>query len=820
MNPRDEQDPAVHRRGRLYLGLLVILIAAVLALAASSLYVTAGGQLLGLGSQAFGLTATDGLTRSLRKDRDAAWVGRHDKPDAASALSDSARIAHMPQGPTSGAVPQSGPTPEADARTGSSGTQSPREIALERARASARDGRYVQAEDQYRQVLALRDDAGIRLELARMLINAGRNRSAVSELRRILQERPDPKVRRELAIALERDGQQERAAGVLLDLVEDAGETRDLESLARVHADAERYGEAALVLERLESRLGGSEALRMRRARYLWWSGQLRSADAVLTLLLAESGPDPEAYALREEIRRGLDPSVELARRWVERDDTPANRLRLARALSAADRPGRSIEHYALALDAANRDLLDEAVGAAEAADSLDAAIRFLDRHIEATGIEDADLLLKRARLESWAGRPDRAEIAYRRFLALDPADIEARFSLARQLAWQDSSRWAEAEAELKQVLDADDEHVGALLLLADLERWRGEAEAALALYERVLVLDPDAAGLAEGMRVARELLDPGQAPADITRVAWTVAADSYRDSEGFDWVLSRLTRDYTYDFGTVSIGLRQGYSSGPSLSGWDRRAFAAGVDVLTRIPLGAGYAAVAAVGAMAFEGTPVTATWGAGVEYRAEDGRAVLRYDRSPGLREAGRFTALESEAVLDRISLSGSGAVAGWNVSGQGQWQRFGSTAGAGTRYAAMLRSDRSIGETPLTLGGMIRAITAVDPAPTAGSGGLYWSPRSYIAPALTFGYGRSVGSRWWIGLRAAPGYAWIDERETGLVRYRDGSTPTLEAGGTIGYRNGPWTIDLSADGGGALRSGYTSHSVSIQVSRTGGF
>ncbi|MFP4624676.1 MAG: tetratricopeptide repeat protein, partial [Gemmatimonadota bacterium] len=355
------------------------------------------------------------------------------------------------------------------------------ETRLRLARAYSWSGRYDAAEAEYRRVLAARPDPAVRLELARMLASAGRHESAIGELRQVLAAAPSADVRRDLVRSLAAAGRYDRALGELAPLLEERQQERDLLERARILALAERYGEAADVLAAVIEGRPADAGIRLRRARYLWWAGRLEAADAALTDLLRLRPGAAEVEALREEIRLGIDPSIGLAREWLALDDTPRNRRRLAEALLKAERYAEALEHYRVYLAAKPEpapELFRTVSEVAEAADSLRLAATLLERHLEAAPGAEPDALLRLARLHAWSDRPERAVDAFGRYLELRPADREARFELARQLAWQDTSRWPAATAELERVLRADSAHAPALKLLGDLARWRGDADA------------------------------------------------------------------------------------------------------------------------------------------------------------------------------------------------------------------------------------------------------------------------------------------------------------------------------------------------------
>jgi hypothetical protein len=182
--------------------------------------------------------------------------------------------------------------------------------------------------------------------------------------------------------------------------------------------------------------------------------------------------------------------------------------------------------------------------------------------------------------------------------------------------------------------------------------------------------------------------------------------------------------------------------------------------------------------------------------------------------------MAALQAGAVMDRLHAEGSRTMGRWHAATDLQLQRFGADAGSADRYAAMVRVDRQLGETGVAMGGIVRGIFATDRAPSlADWGRLYWTPDHYVAPALSVRYGATIAEGVWLGLRAAPGVAFIQEGEDGLARYASGRTAILETGATVGYRNGPWSAELSGDWGGALPDGYHASSLRFQLSRLGG-
>jgi hypothetical protein len=198
----------------------------------------------------------------------------------------------------------------------------------------------------------------------------------------------------------------------------------------------------------------------------------------------------------------------------------------------------------------------------------------------------------------------------------------------------------------------------------------------------------------------------------------------------------------------------------------------------------------------------------------------ARAHYGRTPAVREASTMAALQAGAIMDRLRLEAQRDMGPWHAATDLQFQRFRADAGDVDRYAGMARLDRALGGTGVAVGGQVRGIFATNRAPDLPDWGrLYWAPDHYIAPALTIRYGGAIADGVWLGLRAAPGMAFMDEGDDGAVRYDSDRAAILEAGATLGYRVGAWQLDLSGDWGGALPDGYSASSLRFQLSRFGG-
>lgn len=921
------QQPAA---GRLYMTALALVVVGIVTVSGSALYVTAGGNLFGMGAATFGIVAhqVDDTEATLQRARQAAWSGRHAaaiaaydtvmarRPTDRDVALERARVLAW-AGRYGEAADALGPLPalpgdpsdvaaavqrarylwwadrarEADSLLSVVLTEHPDvaeavelqalirpsvEPALEvtkrwvteqpedpwsnlwLARALVANGRSGEALAPYRQAMAepgtvgpdiLLEAAGValgvdslafagralerylrdvdppdwqtRLRLARAYSWSGRYTAADGQYRIVLEQAPSAAVRLELARMLAGAGRYDAAAAELGALLGTSESVELLAELARVRMLAARFGEAADLLARALEQLPEDQAVRLERARYLWWAGRMEAADAELTRLLAAVPDHAEALALRDEVRPGIDPSVQLALAWLAEQDSRANRLLVARALVQANRHAEALEHYAAALaDATDRELVIEAADVADAAGAPDRMIDILERHLAAADAPAADMRLRLARSLAWAGRHDDAARMYGDYLAARPEDAGARFERARQLAWGDSAGHAEAGAELTRLVAAEPAHAEALKLLGDLARWRGEYDVALDRYRRAAAADPSLDSLEEGVRLALELRAAQLAPQDATVVAWAVELDAFTDTEGFDWVGSSIRREWRFGESALTVRLGQGYSRGRPLAGADLGAMGLGAVLGGRLAVAPGLSLLGELGAMSYQDIDAFVTWGAGMEYEDETAWGRLRYGRSPAVREAATMAALQAGAIMDRLHVEGSRDLGRWHAATDLQLQRFGADAGSADRYAAMVRVDRELGETGVAMGGIVRGIFATDRAPsTTQWGRLYWTPDHYVAPALSVRYGATIAEGVWLGLRAAPGIAFIDEGEDGVARYTSGRTAILETGATVGYRNGPWSVELSGDWGGALPDGYHASSLRFQLARLGG-
>jgi cytochrome c-type biogenesis protein CcmH/NrfG len=106
---------------------------------------------------------------------------------------------------------------------------------------------------------------------------------------------------------------------------------------------------------------------------------------------------------------------------------------------------------------------------------------------------EDADLMAQLAVLLAYDGKLDESIQWYERALAIDPNDVDTRFSFAQSLI--QGGKQADAELQLLKVLELNPNHYEAHFYLAELYRlWDPpRTEEAAAHYYRVIEIAPDA---------------------------------------------------------------------------------------------------------------------------------------------------------------------------------------------------------------------------------------------------------------------------------------------------------------------------------------
>jgi tetratricopeptide (TPR) repeat protein len=93
------------------------------------------------------------------------------------------------------------------------------------------------------------------------------------------------------------------------------------------------------------------------------------------------------------------------------------------------------------------------------------------------------------ATLRSWSNQLDEGIRLYRRYVALEPRDIEGRLSLARAIAW--SGQYASAIAAYDSVLSQNPTQRDAVLGRAQTLAWSGHLNESLGVYKQWVVAHP-----------------------------------------------------------------------------------------------------------------------------------------------------------------------------------------------------------------------------------------------------------------------------------------------------------------------------------------
>lgn len=172
----------------------------------------------------------------------------------------------------------------------------------------------------------------------------------------------------------------------------------------------------------------------------------------------------------------------------------------------------------------------------------FDPALTLLRRYVRLEP-DDLDGRVALARTNAWASRYATALAQYDTVLARDPAYRDALLGKAQTLAW--SERIPEAEGELERWLERRADDVEAWTLLGQFRRWRGDARAADAALARALALRPDDAAAREQRAWVRTELAPA--------VAWSVVGA--KDSEDNTLWHRELTLE-TRGWGNSRVGV------------------------------------------------------------------------------------------------------------------------------------------------------------------------------------------------------------------------------------------------------------------------
>jgi YaiO family outer membrane protein len=189
---------------------------------------------------------------------------------------------------------------------------------------------------------------------------------------------------------------------------------------------------------------------------------------------------------------------------------------------------------------------------------------------------ENRDARYGLARALAFSGDPAGGEREYRALLERHPGDAEARLGLADVLAWQ--GRYREAEAVLAPMAAERPGDIEVLLRQGRVALWSGDFPAARAKFEAVLALSPGNAEAVRGIAsvsaaVAATLRREVEAGLSLLRIsnagpgtqAWTTYRD--RTRPGYEWTgRADYLHRYGQDEGRGTLGGTRKWDGGSSL--------------------------------------------------------------------------------------------------------------------------------------------------------------------------------------------------------------------------------------------------------------
>jgi tetratricopeptide (TPR) repeat protein len=576
--------------------------------------------------------------------------------------------------------------------------------------------------------------------------------------------------------------------------------------LARELAWSNRNAEAAVHWRLLVAHDPRDRGMRLALAQALAWSDAAAEAEPLLDALLAEAPADTSVRALLRGVRGQLEPTAEVAARWVGQDPGYLPyRVGYARALDRAGHPGADAWDRVLA-DTATVALLSEAAGSAAAIPDSIRSARLLGRAV-ALAPSDRSLRERWAEALAWSGDRPGAIREYGVLIA-GRDDATLRLARGRLLVWDGSLRAGEADLERSAELAPSYE---AFALLGDLLRWRGDYTGARSMYVQALALRPgDAAVLAslaatrDAERLARAAM-LASAGTDQDAPGWALSTRYAEDNTGFLYGAVRVARAATLGRATV-VGLAAeqrriaqrfaharsrwltGYTFGVSAShdmGFLRLAGSGGLarHALVRdVPYGALSATLRRRGAsLTAEASQTTAYEQLWAMRTLVDWEAVARFNARPMMA---RSWAVRGAMPIGR---------AGVEVSVERTRLGDGNARVGGTIAA---RAPIGGGVSAIYSGG---ALAYSEPA------GAYWAPRRYDAHAAGIEYTLPLSRGVRVAARVMPGVVRADERARGVRGQPVGATawsPQVTAGGDLVVERSRWSAAVSAGFGQGAR------------------
>ncbi|HET6230529.1 MAG TPA: tetratricopeptide repeat protein [Longimicrobiaceae bacterium] len=569
---------------------------------------------------------------------------------------------------------------------------------------------------------------------------------------------------------------------------------------------------AGAALAVVSTRRPSDEALRLEAARYYWWAAKAEEADSLTGEALALRPDDRAADSLRNVVRSSSSPSISTARRWLRQRNGPVENLQLARALAREKEYADALPHYraAIARRASPDSVVLEYAGTALAADSPTVAASAFRTYLR-DHPRDRETRIALARALSWAKDYDAALPVYADLL--DGRDDAAlRYELAEAQAW--SGHETEAIASLRRIVSTDTANANAWRLLGDLSRWHGEWAGAQEGYRHAAALDPQMDGiwtaLAEVGR-EREAARIAMLPPRVEE--GRVEVESFGDTQGFRNTVARGVRTWQPAWGTVEVAVERQQVSGDVPNTWEGDASGYAISAHAERELRPGLTAGASAGASEYPDQGLVPTWGADVSIGRRDGVGLsVEYVRQPAFRRVSTMASLDAEGTSDLLRASGYRPLGRWSAWSQAEVERLHAKLGTTGRLGASLGLSRQVTK-EVGVAFAATAIAARGDAPALPGGpALWWVPEYYVEPSVRVSYGRSLGRRWIVGGSAAPGLAFVRERQGALRRFPSSTFPTVDVGLNARYTYGRWSVGGAGSWNGAVGSGYRSAAIQL--------
>jgi tetratricopeptide (TPR) repeat protein len=583
---------------------------------------------------------------------------------------------------------------------------------------------------------------------------------------------------------------------------------------ASVLASFGEHAQATALLRSSLRRFPNDYELQMLAARNAWWAEQPIVADSLVDRALALRPTSTEATALRETIRSTTQPPLEVARAWARATSAAREHLLLARALVRDGAYGEALPSYRVALaDPRLRSdsLLLEAGSAALGADSVAALEGFTDDYLVLHPADTA-AVLRVARAYSWRADYRNSMKHYER---LDWRDPSLRLEVAQVMLW--SGRERDAERELRVVNAQLPRDATALKLLGDLALWRADWSAATTYYARAYEINPQLAGLNEGLTAASYGREQARIAALPRRIpeGFGVTTEAFSDNQSFRWLQTRASRALDARDVRLNASVQQSVFEGTPTGQLSRNPMAgfrldAAVNLLqqrARLDL--------LLGADSYPSVQSFAVFGGGLTVFDLMGAEVgLDYRHQPAATRAATMAALQARTTSDVLGVSIASSRGRWSTAIRAEAERFASSVGGANRTIGSATVTRTINpKFSVSAGVSGQRVDRASPV-LPGYGNIIWAPTSYVEPAVGVAYRTSITPALSASAGAQLGYGFVRER-AGDQRYTAGGVPTAALTGDLLYARGQWTMGAGGSYGGAISRGYRAGVVRAQAS-----